>query len=103
MAFFAHAHRALYVPDTTGYFSKMKIVGTSSTHIHSFAVDQSGGLYGWGCGSDGRLGLKAFFETNGTKRLMKCYVSTPTQVEALADHQVLSVSCGKYWSFAIVQ
>ena len=42
-----------------------------------------GKLYGWGCGSDGRLGLKAFFNPNGTKRHMKCYVSTPTQVGEL--------------------
>ena len=49
------------------------------------------------------LGLKAFFGKNGSKRLMKCYVSTPSMVEALEKEKVLSVSCGKYWSFAIVQ
>ena len=101
----------------TEYLSGVKIIATSCTHIHSYALDDKGKLrykkgkkeekyqilgklYGWGCGSDGRLGLKAFFNPNGTKRRMKCYVSTPTQVEELES---LNVSCGKYWSFAIVK
>ena len=66
-------------------------------------IKNLGKLYGWGCGSDGRLGLKAFFNPNGTKRHMKCYISTPTQVEELTSLNVLTVSCGKYWSFAIVK
>ena len=34
---------------------------------------------------------------------MKCYVPTPTQVEGLESLNVLTVSCGKYWSFAVVK
>ena len=81
----------------------VSLISTANAHIHSFALDSKGKLYGWGCGSDGRLGLKAFFGKNGSKRLMKCYVSTPSMVEKLESENVLSVTCGKYWSFAIVE
>ena len=61
-------------------------------------------LFAWGCGSNGRLGLKAFFHPKtGSKRRLKCYVSTPSEIESLQEEKVISVSAGKYWSFAIVE
>ena len=91
------------IKNDTHYLSDVNLVATANGHIHSLALGSNGRLYGWGCGSNGRLGLKAFFGKNGSKRLMKCYVSTPSMVEALEREKVLSVSCGKYWSFAIVK
>ncbi|CAD7972181.1 unnamed protein product [Amoebophrya sp. A120] len=67
----------------TRYLDGVRIIGSAPTHIHSFAFSENGQMFGWGCGSDGRLGLRAFFNKSGSKRLMKCYVSTPTQIEAL--------------------
>ncbi len=37
----------------------------------------------FGCGSDGRLGVSHFLKRDGSKRLMKCYVSIPTIVGPL--------------------
>ena len=60
--------------------------------------------------SDGRLGLEAFFgPKSGSKRLMKCYVSTPSRVKKwVMDSStnteqpfVRAVAAGRYWSFAI--
>eukprot|EP01052_Picozoa_sp_SAG31_P075500 SAG31_NODE_34700_length_330_cov_0.891775_1_plen_40_part_01 len=34
----------------------------------------------------------------GAKRTLKCYVSTPSVVEALEDHRVLQASSGRYWT-----
>ena len=59
--------------------------------------------------SDGRLGLEAFFSPkSGSKRLMKCYVSTPSRVKKWGTDSsnteqpfVRAVAAGRYWSFAI--
>ena len=62
----------------TQYLTGTRIVASSCANIHSFALADDGLLFGWGCGSDGRLGLPNFFGPNRQKRLIKCYVSTPT-------------------------
>jgi alpha-tubulin suppressor-like RCC1 family protein len=87
----------------TQYLSGVRVLATADASIHSFALADDGTLYGWGCGSDGRLGLSHFFNPNGTKRLMKCYVSTPTpvQFEGSKAQSVLSAAVGRHWSFAI--
>ena len=60
--------------------------------------------FAWGCGSNGRTGLRAYLGgPSGAKRRMKCYVSTPSMVESLADKHVLFATTGRYWSFAIVR
>lgn len=72
--------------------------------IHSLALAADGRLFAFGCGSNGRTGLLAFMRgPGGTKRAMKCYVSTPSVVEALEKGRVVYAAAGRYWSFAIVQ
>lgn len=54
--------------------------------------------------------MEAFFGPhNGSKRLMKCYVSTPSKVKKWVTERskttlpnVRAVAAGRYWSFAIV-
>mgnify|MGYP001597144945 CR=1 FL=1 len=88
---------------STGYLSSTRVVASIPGHIHSVALSDDGRLFGWGCGSDGRLGLKAFMRgPGGSKRTMKCYVSTPSLVEALEHRRVLDVALGRYATFAIV-
>lgn len=112
----------------TNYLTDTPIMKSASAHIHSFALSTSGELFGWGCGSNGRLGVPYFFKRDGSKRLMKCYVSTPSRVgldasklslkkeskrtsgfvkvaskeKSFQDEKVLAISVGRYWSFAIV-
>jgi hypothetical protein len=62
---------------------------------------QHGMLRGWGCGSDGWLGLKYFFKANGTKRLLKGYVTAPSPVD-LGGERVVDMAVGRWWSFALV-
>ena len=53
--------------------------------------------------------MEAFFSPkSGSKRLMKCYVSTPSRVKKCATDSskgelpnVRAVGAGRYWSFAI--
>ena len=60
-----------------------QVVSTAAAHIHSLAVADDGRCFAWGCGSDGRLGLRALMGgPAGAKRARKCYVSTPSAVEA---------------------
>ena len=87
----------------TNYLSNCRIVRSCAAHIHSLALSASGELFSWGCGSDGRTGLAAYMRgPRGSKRTLKCYVSSPSHVESLEGHKVLYAAVGRYWSFAIV-
>jgi alpha-tubulin suppressor-like RCC1 family protein len=83
----------------TGYLLAAAIVQSQPAHIHSVAVSADGRLFGWGCGSDGRLGLRA---VGGSKRRLKCYISTPSAVEALEGRVVIAAAAGRHWTIAIV-
>ena len=91
----------------TNYLVNTPIISSVASHIHSYALSASGELFGFGCGSDGRLGIPYFFKKDGSKRSMKCYVSTPSRVGAVDSEfqskRVLAISVGKYWNFAIVE
>ena len=87
----------------THYLEAAPLICSQPAHIHSSALSADGRLFMWGCGSNGRLGLRAFMRgPGGSKRAMKCYVSTPTAVEALEGMCVTSVALGKYFTLAIV-
>eukprot|EP01065_Artemidia_motanka_P041309 TRINITY_DN5332_c3_g2_i1.p1 TRINITY_DN5332_c3_g2~~TRINITY_DN5332_c3_g2_i1.p1 ORF type:complete len:576 (+),score=104.14 TRINITY_DN5332_c3_g2_i1:48-1730(+) len=87
----------------TGYLAEAKIVSSTPCHIHSVALSSDGRAFAWGCGSDGRTGLRAYMRgPGGSKRTLKCYVSTPSHIEALEGKRVLSVTAGRWWSLAIV-
>jgi hypothetical protein len=87
----------------THYLDTARIIDTTAAHIHSLALADDGRLFAWGCGSDGRLGLHAYLRgPGGGKRRLKCYVSSPSVVESLADKRVVGIALGRYWSFALV-
>lgn len=92
----------------THYLDTACVVMSQPCHIHSMALSQDGRLFSWGCGSNGRTGLDAFMRgPGGSKRRLKCYVSTPTAIEEFRRpghnrHSVAFATCGRYWSFAIV-
>ena len=88
----------------THYLDAVKITSSCPSHIHSVALAEDGRAFAWGCGSDGRTGLAALMRgPRGAKRALKCYVSTPSVVEALEDTTVLQLTSGRYWSLAVVQ
>ena len=87
----------------THYLEAVRVMHSQPCHIHSLALSDDGRLFTWGCGSDGRLGLRAYMRgPGGSKRTLKCYVSTPSVVEAFEDRNVVFATAGRYWSFAIV-
>jgi len=58
------------------------ITHVASASIHSGCVAADGRVYTWGCGSDGRMGVRKFLEgLHGQRSRMKCYISQPTHVE----------------------
>jgi alpha-tubulin suppressor-like RCC1 family protein len=88
----------------TGYLTNVRIVSSQPVHIHSIALDSDGVVYSWGCGSNGRTGLHGFMRgPGGSKRAMKCYISTPSAVEELESKKVLFATAGKYWSLFVVE
>lgn len=71
----------------------MQVVGVVASALHSAVWDDQGNLYTFGCGSDGRMGLRAYLKGSGQSRQrMKFYVSAPTVVESLKE-QGLHVVC----------
>ena len=44
----------------THYLEDVHIVASCVAHLHSVALSDDGRLFSWGCGSDGRTGLKAY-------------------------------------------
>ena len=51
----------------------------------------------------GAAGLRALLRgPGGAKRALKCYVSTPSAVEALERRLVLAAAAGRYWSIFVV-
>lgn len=43
-------------------------------------------MYTFGCGSDGRMGIRKYMEgLSGGRSRLKCYVSKPTAVEELLE------------------
>ena len=88
----------------THYLDAVAVIGSCPSHIHSVALSADGRAFAWGCGSDGRTGLAALMRgPRGAKRTLKCYVSSPSVVEALEGRRVLQVTAGRYWSLAVVQ
>lgn len=73
--------------EITHYFENEKIIQVLSCHIHSACLSQSGKLFTFGCGSDGRLGQDSFF-LKGIKRRLKFYQSVPTAIETLVRNNV---------------
>ena len=87
----------------THYLDAVRVASSGAASIHSVALSEEGELFAWGCGSNGRTGLRAFMGgPHGAKRTLKCYVSTPSRVEALEGACVLHVATGRYWTLCIV-
>ena len=87
----------------TNYLTEARIVASQPAHIHSWAMSSDGRAFCWGCGSDGRTGLRGFMRgPGGSKRTMKCYVSTPSCVEALEERRVTAMASGRWWTLFIV-
>ena len=88
----------------TNYLSGVRIIASQPSHIHSLALSDDGRVFTWGCGTNGRTGLAAFLRgPGGSKRRLKCYVSSPTAVESLRGMAVVFATSGKYWTLAIIQ
>lgn len=100
----ARARRMFGKDGQTGYLQGVNIVSSGAAHIHSVAVGEEGQLFAWGCGSNGRTGLQAFMRgPNGAKRALKCYVSSPSQVEQMEQLRVMAAYVGRYWTMVIAR
>lgn len=65
--------------------------------IHSAAMTEEGGVFTWGCGSDGRLGHP---EAHGHRYLFRSDV--PRHVEGLgANSRATDLSCSYYHTVVI--
>ena len=62
--------------------SNASVVQCVSGAMHTGFVTSDGQVYGMGCGSTGRLGVRQFDEgLTGKRSRMKCYIYTPTPIE----------------------
>lgn len=79
---------ALSIPRT-------KVTAVSTGAYHSFAIDQSGRVWGWGLNSFGQTGNSENAGTDGGA------IMTPTLVETLKDQKIQNISGGSTHSIAV--
>jgi len=77
----------------TNYLDNISIIQCKAGALHSAIVSNSGDVYTFGCGSDGRMGLKAYVEgaSGQGQQRMKFYVSKPTAIELFKDNKNLKI------------
>lgn len=73
--------------EITNYLKNEKIIQLISAHIHSCVLSDSGKLFSFGCGSNGRMGLDDFIKKNRKQRL-KFYQSIPTPIETFIREKI---------------
>mmetsp|Transcript_29355 Transcript_29355/g.36286 ORF Transcript_29355/g.36286 Transcript_29355/m.36286 type:complete len:185 (+) Transcript_29355:3-557(+) len=64
-------------------FCKCKIFGITAGWSHSIAVTSDGGVFAWGCGGEGRLGLFSFSD-----------IHTPTRIDGVCNHVIVKAAAG---------
>lgn len=72
-------------PKLSKYLDGEPMVQVCPGNVHSTALSAGGRLYGWGDGTNGRLGLRRYVTGNKT---CKFYVSAPELIEELWDSGV---------------
>lgn len=74
----------------TKYFENEIMTKCCSSALHSGVLSDNGDLYTFGCGSDGRMGLKAYGQaaSGSGRQRYKFYVSPPTKVEKFIEDDV---------------
>ncbi|KAL2917962.1 hypothetical protein HK105_202376 [Polyrhizophydium stewartii] len=95
--YIASANKVVYDPQMPKPVSKLegkKIVAVACGTNHSLAVDSEGGMYAWGCGGYGRLGLNDTPPKN---------VHVPTEILGFKERQnpIKKVACGPTCCMAI--
>lgn len=93
-------HGQLGVPGATGKapvqvkgaLGKLKVQEIACGACHVVAITPTSGIYTWGCGTNGRLGLGDFQDRE-----------SPTLVEALKDRTAVRVTCGGAFTAVICQ
>ena len=80
------------------YFNE-KIIGIGCGEAHSVAVDKKGGLWTWGYGSSGQLGLgfcEDDFEPGISQQKTRIFI--PSKLKNLENEKFIDVQCGKTFS-----
>ena len=80
------------------YFNE-EIVGIGCGEAHSIAVDKIGGVYSWGYGSSGQLGLgfcEDMFEPGISQQKTRIFV--PNKIKKIEKENIVDVKCGKTFS-----
>ena len=63
------------------YLRDQIVISAISAHIHSAVLTETGKVFSFGCGSDGRMGVEKYLTgLHGARSRMKCYISQPTEV-----------------------
>ena len=84
------------------YLEGEEVVGAASSSIHSALLTASGKVYCFGCGSGGRMGIRAYMEgLHGARSRMKCYVSRPTAIEAFDGVRVEQIGTSRRHMIAL--
>ena len=89
----------------SGYLGGLNIVGAASASIHSLLLAANGDVFGFGCGSGGRLGVSKYLTgLHGARSRMKCYISQPTVLERFAEGglRVAAIATARRVAAAIV-
>ncbi|XP_058522623.1 probable E3 ubiquitin-protein ligase HERC6 [Ochotona princeps] len=78
-------------PEQIQALETLHVDSVSCGKEHSLAVCHKGGVFAWGAGSEGQLGLGELKET----------VFIPSKIKALSEIKIIQVSCGHHHSLAL--
>jgi len=86
----------------TDYLQDVKIVQVAASAIHSMVRSEDGRLFGFGCGSNGRLGQRGFLrEGKQSRNRYKYYVSKPTSVEYFEENPATHMCTARRFMIAV--
>eukprot|EP01012_Entosiphon_sulcatum_P012277 TRINITY_DN17670_c0_g1_i1.p1 TRINITY_DN17670_c0_g1~~TRINITY_DN17670_c0_g1_i1.p1 ORF type:complete len:456 (-),score=38.97 TRINITY_DN17670_c0_g1_i1:11-1378(-) len=88
----------------SNYLAGMCAVQVASASIHSAVACSDGTAYTFGCGSDGRMGVKKYMEgLSGGRSRMKCYISSPTPIEVDQTYFITKIGTARRHMIALAQ
>ena len=96
----SHPPQVLELHLVAVFSAKLPVASVSAGGVHNLAITRSNGVYSWGAGSWGRLGLSDNRDRNAPHRIKAAeHLGKMAQVSAGFEHSLLLTSVGAVFQF----